>query len=415
MKSEVSTFVRVRVGSNRFNTKARYDSGRKNIERAIVSHAYTDYSAITSESCTYQESNLKTASSKFPEKLYKLIMEASVDDSSVYFTTSHYETKEIKVRDIIVWQEHGRAFIIRHPKMFAKHLLGRHFKTNKYRTFQRQLNLYGFKHLTNTRDKGSYYHEMFLRGYPHLCGNIERVQVNGNGFKPISIAAHEPNFYSMPSLPFVHHLHKLPEPKTKLSKKNIGCQSMNNDNTVDAREKPIVNKRLKIKKDHENLICDKKSNVYELSNNQKEIVATESIKSLPNTAYGALRPEETNSAQFYNLAYKGNDGREKIVHKMSCPGTSNARLNHLSVTNYDLGIGTNTNYSDISSYNYHQHAMNSKILHERAHYVSDVAVNNWRANELKEEAFLDCSLHSEPALEIMSCFCYDPIPRGKKY
>lgn len=42
-----------------------------------------------------------------------------------------------------------------------------------------------------------YYHELFLRGRPHLCRNMVRTRVKGNGMKAASSPATEPNFYTM--------------------------------------------------------------------------------------------------------------------------------------------------------------------------------------------------------------------------
>ena len=52
----------------------------------------------------------------------------------------------------------------------------KYFAMNKYQSFQRQINSWGFKCLHQTgNDKGAYYHEYFLRGMPHLLVLIKRV------------------------------------------------------------------------------------------------------------------------------------------------------------------------------------------------------------------------------------------------
>jgi HSF-type DNA-binding len=73
----------------------------------------------------------------------------------------------------------------------------RYFRQTKFTSFQRQLNLYGFKRLTVGRDHGGYYHPFFLRGRPDLCKRISRTRIKGNWIKPAPSSETEPNFYEM--------------------------------------------------------------------------------------------------------------------------------------------------------------------------------------------------------------------------
>ena len=61
--------------------------------------------------------------------------------------------------NIMCWMPHGRSFIIKEPKEFVKEYMPTYFNQHKLASFQRQLNLYGFKRLTGQGpDHGSYYH-----------------------------------------------------------------------------------------------------------------------------------------------------------------------------------------------------------------------------------------------------------------
>jgi hypothetical protein len=53
------------------------------------------------------------------------------------------------------------------------------FSMTSYASFQRQLNLYGFKSLSQGPDKGGYYHEMFLRRQPDLAARMIRQKLKG--------------------------------------------------------------------------------------------------------------------------------------------------------------------------------------------------------------------------------------------
>lgn len=100
----------------------------------------------------------------FPIKLHALIDDAANDG-----------------RDYIVsWIQGGRAFQIHKPKEFTNLLLPKYFDQIKYRSFQRQLHLYGFQLLKKggrgkaTPMRGAYAHKLFIRGEPDLCLQMTR-------------------------------------------------------------------------------------------------------------------------------------------------------------------------------------------------------------------------------------------------
>jgi HSF-type DNA-binding len=72
------------------------------------------------------------------------------------------------------------------------------FRQTKFASFQRQLNLYGFRRITQGRDKGGYYHELFLRGRTLLALKMQRTKVKGTGARKASSPETEPDFYTMP-------------------------------------------------------------------------------------------------------------------------------------------------------------------------------------------------------------------------
>lgn len=102
--------------------------------------------------------------------------------------------------DVISWQPHGRCFIVRKPDIFISRVMPAYFNQTKIASFQRQLNLYGFQRLTRGPDKGSYYHERFLRGKVWLSRSILRKKVKGTRVRAKSSPASEPDFYTMPSV-----------------------------------------------------------------------------------------------------------------------------------------------------------------------------------------------------------------------
>ena len=62
--------------------------------------------------------------------------------------------------------------MIHKPREFVDHVMPEYFRQSKLTSFQRQLNLYGFRRLTTGADRGGYYHEMFLKHKLFLCRSM---------------------------------------------------------------------------------------------------------------------------------------------------------------------------------------------------------------------------------------------------
>jgi hypothetical protein len=104
--------------------------------------------------------------------------------------------------NIASFQPHGRAVRIHDQRRFQADILPRYFPDNKnVGSFQRQLNIYGFRRMINSGpDRDSYYHAMFLRGRPDLCSLIERPSKSQHSKRKKYDPMTEPNFYIMPPI-----------------------------------------------------------------------------------------------------------------------------------------------------------------------------------------------------------------------
>ena len=117
----------------------------------------------------------------------------------------------VDLTDIVDWMPHGRAFIVKKPKLFATEVLPRFFKQTKFLSFTRQLNLWGFKRITKGVDGGAYYHELFLRGRSYLAMRMRRQKIKGTGMKLTPNPEGEPDFYNKyPPMPGLNSRRILP-------------------------------------------------------------------------------------------------------------------------------------------------------------------------------------------------------------
>ncbi|GKY91524.1 hypothetical protein MPSEU_000125900 [Mayamaea pseudoterrestris] len=96
--------------------------------------------------------------------------------------------------DVVAWMPHGRSWRVLKPREFEVRVIPRFFEHSKFSSFIRQANGWGFRRITQGRDRNSYYHPLFLRGIPHLCKEMKRPGVSE---KQAADPEQEPDFYKI--------------------------------------------------------------------------------------------------------------------------------------------------------------------------------------------------------------------------
>jgi hypothetical protein len=86
--------------------------------------------------------------------------------------------------NIVSWQPCGLAFKVHDTRLFTESIMPRHFNQTQYKSFQRQLNIYGFRRLTSGSTKGAYTHELLVRGKPEVCRFMVRTKIKEKGSRP---------------------------------------------------------------------------------------------------------------------------------------------------------------------------------------------------------------------------------------
>ncbi|KAL7560150.1 hypothetical protein ACA910_013161 [Epithemia clementina (nom. ined.)] len=167
-------------------TKAKDpNSTEKGHKRSYVKHQYHDHSQDpeTNEEEVPTPKNKGGITTPFPMQLHDMLQHADIRGFD----------------NIVSWQPHGRAFLVHDPQRFVSEVMPMFFRQTRMSSFQRQLSLYGFLRLTRKgADHGAYYHELFLRGLPHLCRRMQRTRVKGYWVRQSSSPETEPDFSSMP-------------------------------------------------------------------------------------------------------------------------------------------------------------------------------------------------------------------------
>jgi hypothetical protein len=102
-------------------------------------------------------------------------------------------------QNVVSWQPHGKAFRVHQPAIFARAIMPRYFKQTKYKSFQRQLHIYGFHRINKGMDKGAYFHCFFVQNKKEMSLQMtRRDKSKGTAGKKNHDHQHEievPNFY----------------------------------------------------------------------------------------------------------------------------------------------------------------------------------------------------------------------------
>ena len=98
----------------------------------------------------------------FPYKLHQMLEET--------------ELKGDAYTSIVSWLPDGSHFKVHDSGSFMKHVVPQYFKQKSYKSFQRQLHIYGFKRILKGDLQGAFHHPKFIKGNRNLTHEIDRIK-----------------------------------------------------------------------------------------------------------------------------------------------------------------------------------------------------------------------------------------------
>lgn len=90
----------------------------------------------------------------------------------------HFLLEEVEKRGqtaIVSWLPDGMSFKVHQKEQFARDVMPEFFNTTAYKSFQRNLNLWGFKTVPKGPNKGRCSHRWLIRNKPELCQYMKRT------------------------------------------------------------------------------------------------------------------------------------------------------------------------------------------------------------------------------------------------
>jgi hypothetical protein len=140
----------------------------------------------------------------FPWKLHQMLEDAETEG-----TTS-----------IVSWLSDNKSFKVHKQEDFVGQIMPRYFDQTKYKSFQRQLNMWCFQRITGGPNWGAYGHELFIRHGTSLCFEMKRIRRTGVKKRGLK-AAKKATFENSQSPSYHDHVSSLFEKEAKGLEDNV--------------------------------------------------------------------------------------------------------------------------------------------------------------------------------------------------
>jgi hypothetical protein len=128
---------------------------------------------------SYPRTGKRGVPQQFPRRLYTML------DSESNHNEEATSQAGKDCEPVIQWSESGQAFRIIDTDKFSNDVLPKYFRTSKFSSFQRNLNLYGFSKVRKGPDTDMYAHPSFLQGHPELLSLLKKCKHGSTSDKKV--------------------------------------------------------------------------------------------------------------------------------------------------------------------------------------------------------------------------------------
>jgi len=119
---------------------------------------------------------------RFPWKLHLLLERCEYEHQQKLAGCAAEGKSTSSVQDMpISWLPCGKAFKVHDKERFVREIMPSFFGTQSFKTFQRNLNLWGFTRVSKGPQKDVCSHPLFLKGFPAVCQSMKRIVLKGTG------------------------------------------------------------------------------------------------------------------------------------------------------------------------------------------------------------------------------------------
>lgn len=134
-----------------------------NTNSPCISVSDTECESMSSHTSSSQDNTQILHPFQFPWRLHEMLEDA---DKNGYTAA-------------VSWLPDEKSFKVHKQETFVNQMMPRYFNQTKYRSFQRQLNVWGFERVADGPGRGGYTHKWFVRNEPSLCHNMKRERTKG--------------------------------------------------------------------------------------------------------------------------------------------------------------------------------------------------------------------------------------------